>query len=110
MRLCLTLLLLGEGEETTCFSFSVELEVPRLASDTRPFLRLPLTEGVPGVAGVLPPEEGVLLVAGVPGVRERPGVPGVLTELELRPWTGAWLRVDLWVGVRWEGKPLWSIE
>ena len=88
----------------------MELEFPRLASDTRPFLRLPLAEGVPGVAGVLPPEDGVLLVAGVaPGVRERPGVPGVLTALELRPWTGAWLRADLWVGVRWEEKPLWSI-
>ena len=101
----MTLLVLGDGEETEvgmteCFSFSVELEVPRLASDTRPFLRFPLAEGVPGVAGVLPPEDGVRLVTGVPGVLERPGVPGVLTELELRPWTGAWLRVDLWVGVR----------
>ena len=82
----------------TCFSFSVEF--PRLP--TRPFLLL-LVDGVPGVAGVLPPEEGVLLVAGVPGVLDLPGVPGVLT-----PCTGAWLRPALWDG-RWEGKPLWSI-
>ena len=90
----------------TCFSFSVELELPRLASDTRPFLRLLLADGVPGVAGVLPPEEGVLLVAGVPGDRDLPGVPGVLTV----PCTGAWLREDLWVGVRCAGRPLCSIS
>ena len=82
----------------TCFSFSVEF--PRLATL---FLLLLVADGVPGVAGVLPPEEGVLLVAGVPGVRDLPGVPGVLT-----PWTGAWLLPGLWDG-RWEGKPLWSI-
>ena len=85
----------------TCFSFSAEL--PRL--DTRPFLLLLLAEGVPGVAGVLPPEDGVLLVAGVPGVLDLPGVPGVLTA----PCTGAWLRPGRWV-VRCAGKPLWSIR
>ena len=89
----------------TCFSFSVELELPRLDRETRPFLLLLLADGVPGVAGVLPPEDGVRLAAGVPGVRvlagvpgvlDLPGVPGVLTV----PWTGAWLREDLWFGVR----------
>lgn len=67
------------------FSFSLspeEEELPMLARETRPFL---LLEGVPGVAGVRPPLEGVLLVGpGVPGVadrpcalpaRDRPGVP-----------------------------------
>lgn len=68
------------------FSFSLSPEeelLPMLARDTRPFL---LLEGVPGVAGVLPPLDGVrLVVPGVPGVgggarpcalpaRGRPGV------------------------------------
>ena len=62
---------------------SPELELfPRLASAIRPFLRSlewstrPAVAGVPGVAGVRPPELGVLL-EGVPGVRDLPGVPGV---------------------------------
>ena len=61
---------------------SPELELlPMLVRDILPF-RLSLDwsvlpcAGVPGVAGVLPPELGVLL-DGVPGVRHLPGVPGV---------------------------------
>ena len=50
---------------------SAEPEPDMLDSDTRPFcLRCP--DGVLGVPGVLPPEEGVRLVTGVPGVRVLP--------------------------------------
>ena len=44
---------------------------------------------MPGVAGVRPPELGVLL-EGVPGVRERPGVPGVREEEEAGRVGEAW--------------------
>lgn len=61
------------------FSFSPELELlPILARETLAFRLSLLADGVPGVAGVRPPEEGVLLVPGVPGVLDLPGVPGVL--------------------------------
>ena len=58
-------------------ALSPEPELPRLAR--RPFL---LVDGVLGVAGVLPPDEGVLLVTGVPGVLFLPGVPGVRADVE----------------------------
>jgi len=69
-------------EEEACipsFSFSPELELlPILARETLAFRLSLLADGVPGVAGVRPPEDGVLLVPGVPGVLDLPGVPGVL--------------------------------
>lgn len=76
----------AEDEVSRRFSFSLSLEdeeLPMLARDTRPFL---LLDGVPGVPGVLPPLDGVLLVPGVPGAvarpcallaRDRPCVPAV---------------------------------
>ena len=75
-------------------ALSADPELPRLVRDTRPFLCL--VEGVPGpgLAGVRPPDDGVLL--GVPGpgvlVLPVPGVPGVLALLEARsrPSMGAW--------------------
>ena len=94
------------GEAWDCLS-GLSVELPRLVSDTRPFLLWP--EGVLGVLGVLPPDDGVLLVTGVPGVRDLPGVPGV--RAEERPWIGAWYRPLRCVGVRWleEGRPFCSI-
>ena len=73
----------GDVPLTPNFSLSPELELlPMLARDTRPLRRSRLVEGVPGVAGVCPPLEGVLLAPGVPGVRDLlPGVPGVLAVL-----------------------------
>ena len=73
----------GDVALTPNFSLSPELELlPMLARDTLPFLLSLLVDGVPGVAGVLPPLEGVLLGPGVPAVLDRLlGVPGVLGVL-----------------------------
>ena len=104
----------GEGWDIPNLSaLSADPELPRLLRDTRPFLRPP-AEGVPGVAGVRPPEDGVRLVTGVPGVvRVLPGVPGVLATVDPppdRPCIGAWCLLLLWVGVRWWcGRPFWSM-
>ena len=82
----------GPGDRPSFSALSADPELPRLVRDTRPFLCL--VEGVPGVAGVRPPDDGVLL--GVPGpgvlVLPVPGVPGVLALLEAlsRPSPGAW--------------------
>ena len=93
----------GERADSPSFSaLSAEPELPRLVSDTRPFLCL--VEGVPGVAGVRPPDDGVRLGVPDPGVLVLPvpGVPGVLAALEARsrPCMGAWCLPLRCVGVR----------
>jgi len=71
----------GEVALTPNLSLSPELELlPMLARETLPFLLSRLVEGVPGVAGVLPPLDGVRLGPGVPPVLD-PGVPAVLDLL-----------------------------
>ena len=84
----------GDVPRTPSFSRSPELELePILANDTLPLRRSLLVEGVPGVAGVRPPLEGVRLVPGVPGVLDLLfGVPGVLGVLPGVP--GVRLGVD----------------
>lgn len=73
----------GEVALTPNFSLSPELELlPMLARETLPLRLSRLVEGVPGVAGVLPPLEGVRLGPGVPAVLDLLlGVPGVLGVL-----------------------------
>jgi len=62
---------------------------------------------VPGVAGVRPPEEGVLLAPGVPGVLDLPGVPGVLPGVLEDP---LWFLPFRCPAVRWLGIPFCSIS
>lgn len=62
---------------------------------------------MPGVAGVRPPEEGVLLAPGVPGVLDLPGVPGVLPGVLEDP---LWFLPFRCPAVRWLGIPFCSIS